>query len=149
MHFSLMPMALSSPSDPILGCKIQQGSKERESKKKLKLKLKLSLLSSLVFSCLLFSSLLSLSLSGELQDVENERGKSRDVILTKLICKSIDRLMRSLNIWLVGVPRWIKPRNIHLVTGTPIQPGTSKVKRMGISDAKDCKSSGNKNPSPS
>ena len=43
--------------------------------------------------------------------------------------------MRSLNIWLVGVPRWIKPRNIHLVTGTPIQPGTSKVKRMGISVA--------------
>ena len=110
MHFSLMPMALYSPSDPILGCKIQQGSKERESKKKL-------------------------SLSCELQDIENERGKSRDVILTKLICKSIDRLMRSLNIWLVGVPRWIKPRNIHLVTGTPIQPGTSKVKRMGISVA--------------
>ena len=92
---------------------------------------------------------LSFSLSCELQDIENERGKSRDVILTKLICKSIDKLMRSLNIWLVGVPRWIKPRNIHLVTGTPIQPGTSKVKRMGISDAKDCKSSGNKNPSPS
>ena len=99
----------------------------------------------------------ALSLSCELQDIENERGKSRDVILTKLICKSIDRLMRSLNIWLVGVPRWIKPRNIHLVTGTPIQPGTSKVKRMGISvagrsrdeSAKDCKSSGNKNPSPS
>ena len=77
----------------------------------------------------------ALSLSCELQDIENERGKSRDVILTKLICKSIDKWMRSLNIWLVGVPRWIKPRNIHLVTGTPIQPGTSKVKRMGISVA--------------
>ena len=136
MHFSLMPMALYSPSDPILGCKIQQGSKERESKKKLKR---------------------SLSISCELQDIENERGKSRDVILTKLICKSIDKLMRSLNIWLVGVPRWIKPRNIHLVTGTPIQPDTSKMKRMGISVAgkpideyaNDCKNSGNKNPSPS
>jgi hypothetical protein len=42
MHFSLMPMALYSPSDPILGCKIQQGSKERESKKKLKLSLSLA-----------------------------------------------------------------------------------------------------------
>ena len=146
MHFSLMPMALYSPSDPILGCKIQQGSKERESKKKLKRSLSLSV-----------SLSLCLSLSCELQDIENERGKSRDVILTKLICKSIDKLMRSLNIWLVGVPRWIKPRNIHLVTGAPIQPDTSKMKRMGISVAgkpideyaKDCKSSGNKNPSPS
>ena len=69
----------------------------------------------------------ALSLSCELQDIENERGKSRDVILTKLICKSIDKWMRSLNIWLVGVPRWINPRNIHPVTGTPIQPGTSNV----------------------
>ena len=35
----------------------------------------------------------ALSLSCELQDIENERGKSRDVILTKLICKSIDKLI--------------------------------------------------------